>query len=37
MSLVRTSISAKIQRIFVGEGADLEATLQSFLEAGAKI
>jgi hypothetical protein len=36
-SLVRTSISAKIRRIFAGEGADLEATQQSFREAGAKI
>ncbi|MDR1538320.1 MAG: hypothetical protein LBU32_10055, partial [Clostridiales bacterium] len=30
VSLVRTSISAKIRRIFAGEGADLEATQQSF-------
>jgi hypothetical protein len=37
MSLVRTSISAKIRRIFAGEGADLEATQQSFREARAKI
>jgi hypothetical protein len=37
MSLVRTSISAKIRRIFASEGADLEATQQSFCEAGAKI
>ncbi|MDR1542214.1 MAG: hypothetical protein LBU32_30400 [Clostridiales bacterium] len=37
LSLVRTSISAKIWRIFAGEGADLEATQQSFREAGARI
>ncbi|MDR1538580.1 MAG: hypothetical protein LBU32_11410, partial [Clostridiales bacterium] len=37
MSLVRTSISAKIRRIFAGEDADLEATQQSFCEARAKI
>jgi hypothetical protein len=37
MSLVRTSISAKIRRIFAGEGADLEAAQQSFCEARAKI
>ncbi|MDR1536471.1 MAG: hypothetical protein LBU32_00430, partial [Clostridiales bacterium] len=37
MSLVRTSISAKIRRIFAGEDADLEAAQQSFREAGAKI
>ncbi|MDR1537104.1 MAG: hypothetical protein LBU32_03755 [Clostridiales bacterium] len=37
VSLARTSISAKIRRIFAGEGADLEAARQSFREAGAKI
>jgi hypothetical protein len=36
-SLVRTSISAKIRRIFAGEDADLEAAQQSFRETGAKI
>ncbi|MDR1537171.1 MAG: hypothetical protein LBU32_04090 [Clostridiales bacterium] len=35
--LARTSISAKLRRIFAGEGADLEAAQQSFREAGAKI
>ncbi|MDR1539734.1 MAG: hypothetical protein LBU32_17390 [Clostridiales bacterium] len=34
---MRTSISAKILRIFAGEGVDLEAARQSFREAGAKI
>ncbi|MDR1539635.1 MAG: hypothetical protein LBU32_16880 [Clostridiales bacterium] len=37
LSLSRTSISAKIRRIFAGEGSDLEAARQSFREAGAKI
>ncbi|MDR1540315.1 MAG: hypothetical protein LBU32_20410 [Clostridiales bacterium] len=36
-SLARTSISAKIRRIFADEGADLEAAAQSFREAEAKI
>ncbi|MDR1539649.1 MAG: hypothetical protein LBU32_16950 [Clostridiales bacterium] len=34
---MRTSISAKIRRIFASEGADLEADRQSFREAWAKI
>ncbi|MDR1540281.1 MAG: hypothetical protein LBU32_20225 [Clostridiales bacterium] len=36
-SLARTSISTKIRRIFVGEGADLEAARQAFREAWAKM
>ncbi|MDR1541750.1 MAG: hypothetical protein LBU32_27955 [Clostridiales bacterium] len=34
--LSRTSISAKIRRIFAGEGSDLEAARQSFREAGSQ-